>query len=159
MKILVCGYGNPFRTDDGAGHVLAPLLADRLEAFGEEVALRLEHQLLPEMAEDFSAFDLLIFADARVPGTAPEEGFLLEEILPDPLLEGLNIHSVGPEWVLALAAQIGGSVPPSLLVSVEGKSFDFGEEPTSICKARIEKAVLAFEEWFRKRRPLSSSFK
>ncbi len=103
------------------------------------------------MAEEFAAFDLLLFADARVPGTAHGEGFLLEEIDPDPVLEGLNIHSVGPEWVLALAAQIGGKVPPALLLSVEGESFDFGEFPTPACKLRIGKTVAAFEKWFHKR--------
>ena len=151
MRIFVCGYGNPFRTDDGAGHHLAPLLAAFLESFGQDVELRLEHQLLPEMAEEFAAFDLLVFADARVPGTAPGEGFLLEEIDPDPVLEGLNIHSVGPEWVLALAAQIEEKTPPALLLSVEGESFDFGEFPTPGCELRIGKAAVAFEKWFRKR--------
>jgi hydrogenase maturation protease len=152
VKIFVCGYGNPFRTDDGAGHALAPLLAGLLEEYGEDVELRLEHQLLPEMAEDFPAFDLLIFADARVPGTAGSgEGYLLEEVAPDPVPEGLNIHSVGPEWILALASRICGSVPPAVLVSVEGESFDFGDEPTPECSSRIEKAALAFEEWFLRR--------
>ncbi len=151
MRIFVCGYGNPFRTDDGAGHHLAPLLAAFLEGRGEEVELRLEHQLLPEMAEEFEAFDLLVFADARVPGTAPEKGYTIEEIDPDPALEGLNIHSVGPEWILALASQIASRVPPALLVSVEGESFDFAETPTPGCAARIEAAAGAFEEWYGKR--------
>ena len=155
MKIFVCGYGNPFRTDDGAGHHLAPLLAAFLESCGEDVELWLEHQLLPEMAEEFAAFDLLVFADARVPGTAPGEGFLLEEIDPDPVLEGLNIHSVGPEWVLALSVQIGGKVPPALLLSVEGESFDFGETPTPGCELRIGKAAGAFEKWFNEKYPRS----
>ena len=151
MRVFVCGYGNPFRTDDGAGHHLAPLLATFLESCGEDVELRLEHQLLPEMAEEFAAFDLLVFADARIPGIAPGEGFLLEEIDPDPVLEGLNIHSVGPEWLLALAAQIGEKIPPALLLSVEGESFDFGEFPTPGCELRIDKAAVAFEKWFHKR--------
>ena len=155
MRVFVCGYGNPFRTDDGAGHHLAPLLAGFLESCGQDVELRLEHQLLPEMAEEFAAFDLLLFADARVPGTAHGEGFLLEEIDPDPVLEGLNIHSVGPEWVLALAAQIGGKVPPALLLSVEGGSFDFGEFPTPACALRIREAAEAFKRWFRKKYPRS----
>jgi hydrogenase maturation protease len=155
VKIFVCGYGNPFRTDDGAGHHLAPLLSAFLESYGENVELRLEHQLLPEMAEEFAAFDLLVFADARVAGTAPGEDIVLEEIDPDPVLEGLNIHSVGPEWVLALAAQIGGKVPPALLLSVEGESFDFGETPTSGCELRIGKAASAFENWFLQKYPRS----
>ena len=104
MKVLVCGYGNPFRTDDGVGHLLAPAVAELFASRGGEADVRLEHQLLPEMAEEFGGYDLLVFADARVPGTGSGNGYDIREISPDPALEGLNIHSVGPEWILALAA-------------------------------------------------------
>jgi hydrogenase maturation protease len=146
VKVLICGYGNPFRTDDGVGHVLAPGAAEIARSLGWEAEVRLEHQLLPEMAEEFGGFDLLIFADARVPGTGGEEGFDIREIGPDPSIEGLNIHSVGPEWVLALAAKIRGKVPPSVLVSVEGESFDFGEGLTKACEERMDLAMAALKE-------------
>lgn len=149
MKVLVCGYGNPFRTDDGVGHLLAPAVAELIASRGGETEVRLEHQLLPEMAEEFGEYDLLVFADARVPGTGSGKGYDIREISPDPALEGLNIHSVGPEWILALAARIWGKVPPSLLVSVEGESFDFGEGLTEACRRRMDGALAAFEEWLR----------
>lgn len=149
MKVLVCGYGNPFRTDDGVGHLLAPAVAELIASRGGEADVRLEHQLLPEMAEEFGGYDLLVFADARVPGTGSGNGYDIREISPDPALEGLNIHSVGPEWILALAARIWGKVPPSLLVSVEGESFDFGEGLTEACRRRMDGALAAFEEWLR----------
>ena len=151
MKALVCGYGNPFRTGDGVGHVLAPAVAEMISSLGGEAEVRLEHQLLPEMAEEFGEYDLLVFADARVPGTGSGDGYDIREISPDPALEGLNIHSVGPEWVLALAAAIGGCVPPAVLISVEGASFDFGEDLTAACRKRMENALAAFEEWVRDR--------
>lgn len=146
MKVLVFGYGNPFRTDDGVGHVLAQGAAEAARSLGWEAEVRLEHQLLPEMAEEFGGFDLLIFADARVPGTGGVEGFDIREISPDPSIEGLNIHSVSPEWVLALAAKIWGKVPPAVLVSVEGESFDFGEGLTEVCKKRVSLALAALKE-------------
>ena len=151
MKVLVCGYGNPFRTDDGVGHLLAPAVAELIASRGGEAEVRLEHQLLPEMAEEFGKYDLLAFTDARVPGTGSGKGYDIREISPDPALEGLNIHSVGPEWILALAARIWGKVPPSLLVSVEGESFDFGEGLTEACRRRMDGALAAFEEWLRDR--------
>ena len=146
MRILVCGYGNPYRTDDGVGHVLAPAVARVAASLGWEAEVRLEHQLLPEMAEEFSGFDLLVFADARVPGTGGEEGFDIREINPDPSIEGLNIHSVGPEWILALASMIWGSIPKALLVSVEGESFDFGEILTEACRERMALALAALKD-------------
>ncbi|NCB17613.1 MAG: hydrogenase maturation protease [Synergistales bacterium] len=149
MKALVCGYGNPFRTDDGVGHLLAPAVAEMISSLGGEAEVRLEHQLLPEMAEEFGEYDLLVFADARVPGTGSGDGYDIREISPDPALEGLNIHSVGPEWVLALAAAIGGSVPPAVLVSVEGDSFDFGEGLTAACSERMKNALSSFKDRLR----------
>lgn len=149
MKALVCGYGNPFRTDDGVGHLLAPAVAEMISSLGGEAEVRLEHQLLPEMAEEFGEYDLLVFADARVPGTGSGDGYDIREISPDPALEGLNIHSVGPEWVLALAAAIGGSVPPAVLVSVEGDSFDFGEGLTVACSERMKNALSSFKDRLR----------
>lgn len=153
MRVLVCGYGNPFRTDDGVGHILAPAMAEMIASLGGEADVRLEHQLLPEMAEEFGQYDLLVFADARVPGTGSGNGYDIREISPDPALEGLNIHSVGPEWVLALAARIWGKVPPSLLVSVEGESFDFGERLTPACETRMKQALSDFKERMRVRNP------
>ena len=149
MKALVCGCGNPFRTDDGVGHLLAPAVAELIASRGGEAEVRLEHQLLPEMAEEFGEYDLLVFADARVPGTGSGDGYDIREISPDPALEGLNIHSVGPEWVLALAAAIGGSVPPAVLVSVEGDSFDFGEGLTAACSERMKNALSSFKDRLR----------
>ena len=151
MKALVCGYGNPFRTDDGVGHLLAPAVAELIASRGGEAEVRLEHQLLPEMAEEFGGYDLLVFTDARVPGSGSGNGYGIREISPAPALEGLNIHSVGPEWILALAARIWGKVPPSLLVSVEGESFDFGEGLTAACNERMDSALAAFDEWLRDR--------
>ena len=151
MKVLVCGYGNPFRTDDGVGHLLAPAVAELIASRGGEAEVRLEHQLLPEMAEEFGKYDLLAFTDARVPGTGSGKGYDIREISPDPALEGLNIHSVGPEWILALAARLWGKVPPSVLVSVEGESFDFGEGLTAACNERMDNALAAFDEWLRDR--------
>ena len=151
MRAFVCGYGNPFRSDDGVGHVLAPAMAEVLEAMGWEAEVRLEHQLLPEMAEEFKDYDLLVFADARVPGSGSGEGFDIREIAPNPELEGLNIHAVGPEWVLALAGTIAGTVPKALLVSVDGESFDFSDELTRECEGRMKEALAAFKDWMKHR--------
>ncbi len=150
MKILVCGYGNPYRMDDGVGHHLAPLLAEWLDGKGQEAKLPLEHQLLPEMADELARYDLAVFVDARVP-SEEEKKVLVSEIVPDSGLDGLNIHSVGPEWILSLAESLGTSPPPAVLVSVEGESFDFGLECTPRCEERMRQAEQTFHRWFEER--------
>ena len=150
MNILVCGYGNPYRTDDGVGYHLAPLLAQWLESIGQDVGLHLEHQILPELAEDLQGYDLAVFVDARVPsGTG--EGFHVSDVHPHRELDGLNMHSVGPEWILYLMDTLGVSAPPSVLVSVDGESFDFGDELTPCCRGRMERAADSFRRWFPER--------
>lgn len=79
------------------------------------------------------------------------EEYRIEEIAPDPHLEGLNIHSIGPGWLLSLAQSLGRGVPPSVLISVEGESFDFGDEITPECRERMESAKVAFLKWFREK--------
>jgi hydrogenase maturation protease len=150
VKILVCGYGNPYRTDDGVGHHLAPLLAQWLGSIGQDAGLYLDHQLLPELAEDLRGYDLAVFVDARVPSGA-EEGFHVSDVHPERELEGLNMHSVGPEWILHLVDALGAPVPPSVLVSVDGESFDFGDELTPCCRTRMDRAADSFRRWFSER--------
>lgn len=148
VKALVCGYGNPSRQDDGAGHVLAPRIAAWLEENGADVQVELAHQLLPELSEDLSLVDLAVFADASVsPGDAGEtenSGFAIRELAPDPVLEGANLHSMGPEWLLDLMDTMGMRRPRALLVTVAGASFDFSDALTPLCASRVEMAFDAF---------------
>ena len=61
-RVLIVAYGNPLRSDDGVGWVVAEELRRRLASPEVEV-LRLQ-QLLPEVAESLSRADAVIFVDA-----------------------------------------------------------------------------------------------
>lgn len=144
MKVLVAGYGNPFREDDRLGHELAPMICDYLVSRGVEAETWIDQQLLPEIVEDLRDKDLAIFIDASAEGLP--EGFLLELMNPDPNIEGLNIHSMGPGWILNLMESLKIAYPETLLISVSGHSFDFKEEMTSVCRERMQRAYKAFTE-------------
>src|SRR5512136_1175751 len=62
VRILVVGYGNPLRGDDGAGWQAA----ERLEALlpPAQVNVLIRHQLTPELAEPSSRAELVILIDA-----------------------------------------------------------------------------------------------
>jgi hydrogenase maturation protease len=144
MRVWLAGFGNEYREDDGAGI----LLANRIHAFlaedaDLEVSLCLEHQLLPELAEELDV-DLAIFCDADA--VFHEEGFSLREVFPNPRMEGFNMHSMGPEWLLDLAAKTGRAPLRSLLVTVSGERFDFSGTPTPLCLERVQRAEAAFKE-------------
>jgi hydrogenase maturation protease len=67
-RVLIVGYGNPLRGDDGLGwHA-----AEALRAALPEAEILAVHQLTPELAEDASRAELVIFLDAAETG-APGE--------------------------------------------------------------------------------------
>jgi hydrogenase maturation protease len=141
------GYGNPFRQDDGIGHHLAPLLVEDLERAGKGARLWLGHQLLPEAALEIGPEDVLVFVDASL--EEYDDGFMLERVQPDAASnQGLNIHSFGPSWFLALLEDLGTDYGDAWVLSVAGVSFDFGEELSPECERRSELARKAFRERF-----------
>lgn len=143
----IFGYGNPFRQDDGAGHLLAPLLAEDLEKTGKGSCLWLGHQLLPEAASDIGPDDVLVFVDASM--EKHPEGFALKPVHPDKTSNpGLNIHSFGPPWFLALLGDLGMGYREAWMLSVTGEAFDFGDGLTDACSGRSEKAREAFRDKF-----------
>lgn len=128
--------------DDGVAFTLAPRIAGYLEGRGHGVTLSLEHQLLPEAAADLEEADFAIFVDASMETTP--DGFGVRTVEAREILEGLNLHTVGPEWILAMGLRIHGRVPEAWLVTVEGERFDFGDELTPACSERANRALEAF---------------
>ncbi|MFP4333539.1 MAG: hydrogenase maturation protease, partial [Campylobacterales bacterium] len=61
MKTLVIGIGNTIRCDDGIGFKLAQMV-EKETIEGVEVICT--HQLLPELSEDISKYEVVIFVDA-----------------------------------------------------------------------------------------------
>ncbi|MDR3231834.1 MAG: hydrogenase maturation protease [Synergistaceae bacterium] len=147
-RVWVAGFGNEYREDDAAGVILAARLYEFLSGEPDvEATLCLEHQLLPELVDDLAGADVALFCDANT--VLHEEGFSIREILPNSELEGFNMHSMGPEWLLALAGKVGMPPKKALLVTVSGDRFDFSETPTAACAKRIGRAREAFEKYWR----------
>jgi hydrogenase maturation protease len=149
MKITIFGYGNDSRMDDGVAFSLAPRIAEYLEGRGHQVALSLEHQLLPEAAAELEGAEFAVFVDASMENTP--EGFQVRSVQAREILEGLNLHTVGPDWILAMGLRINGRVPEAWLVTVEGEQFDFGDELTAACAERADRALHAFRALWEQR--------
>jgi len=147
LKIWIAGFGNIDRQDDGVGITLAAHIAEWLKGKGEnDIQLSLEHQLLPELAEELRDVDLAIFVDADM--QQHENGWNIAEVTPSSQVDGFNIHSMGPAWLLQLAEQLGTAPKRALTLSVSGSSFDFSDCITSECEMRMNMAEKAFHEWF-----------
>jgi hydrogenase maturation protease len=120
--VLVIGYGNLLRGDDGIGQILANGLDERIRH--PSVKFVACHQLTPELAEPISRAATVIFIDAY---EGEEAGFLTSyEVMPT-RDDGAFTHQATPATLLAAARSLYGKNPRSMMVCVEGESFEFGD--------------------------------
>ena len=120
-RILVIGYGNTLRRDDGAG----PEVARRVAELGLPSIDVLEaHQLLPEHAELLSRVERAIFVDASL-ADIPDQ-ICLEPVAPDPTAE-LGTHAADPGGMLALARVLFGHAPQAWIILLPAVDLDIGE--------------------------------
>ena len=122
-KVLVVGYGNPGRQDDGLGPALAAGI-DRLGWPG--VTVIDNYQLNIEDAVDVAAHDLVWFVDAAKTGPAP---YAVHAVAPAAGI-AFTSHILRPEAVLAIAQQYCGGAPPAFVLAIRGYAFDFVEALT-----------------------------
>ncbi len=154
-KVLLVGFGNLYRRDDGvARHVLNVLLQrwgrppldpmdDGFDDLGHTVDVVCLHQLVPELAETLKDYSRVVFVDAHVPAeTTPplyEAPVAVEHRTP------FVYHQTHPSTLLALTQSLYGSAPAATLISVQGHDFDFGEglsaETAALAQAAVERIV------------------
>jgi hydrogenase maturation protease len=120
-KVLIIGYGNPLRGDDGIGWHVAQRLSLRMP----DVEVLTAHQLLPEHAEPVSRSDLAVFIDASV-DDAPG-AWRCRELKPSELTGVVDSHALGVEETLAVAQRLYGRCPKALLYTIGGVDFSLGE--------------------------------
>jgi len=134
-RMLVVGFGNMYRRDDGVGYAVVNALHeslygtpfdaddDGLDRLGRDVDLVVLHQLVPDLADIVADYDLVVFVDAHV------------EHLPEPIREenirplyrpGIVTHQLHPASLLALARDLYQREPRCVLLSIRGHDFDFG---------------------------------
>jgi hydrogenase maturation protease len=119
--VLVIGYGNPLRGDDGFGWHVARRL---IEAGLEHLEIITCHQLTPELAEVIAQAEAVIFVDASL-DTPPGEMIVCE--LEPSAPSRTFTHHLGPTHVLELAHALYGRAPEAKLISVGAVNLGYGE--------------------------------
>jgi hydrogenase maturation protease len=117
--VLVVGYGNSLRGDDGVGWHAAGRLAADPRLAGARVLAR--HQLTPELAVDVAQASLVVLVDA-VAGAEPRE-ILVRRVQPRPPGPATWSHHLDPETLAGLAEALYGEAPPVVLVGVGAGSL------------------------------------
>jgi hydrogenase maturation protease len=132
-RVLILGYGNLDRKDDGVAWHILDYLSQRLgrpspspdEGFqrsGLSPELLFVLQLTPELAETISEFDRVCFVDAHT-GSVPEELNVVE--IQSHFQASPFTHHMTPASCMALSEALYQKDPQAILVSVRGYEFGF----------------------------------
>ena len=132
--LLVIGYGNTLRGDDGVGPRVAEAVAD-LNLPG--VCALACPMLTPELADPISQARVAIFVDAAV--DAPDE-VQLRKLEPNDSAQ-LMAHAADPRTMLALARDAFGHVPEAWWLTIPVFNLDFSEVLSPRAQRGFEEAV------------------
>lgn len=121
-KILIYGYGNPGRQDDGLGN----FFVEQTERWAKQESLTnlsfdSNYQLNIEDAANISVHDIVIFVDASLEEI---DNFVLTEITPSSKVE-FSMHSVSAAFVVKLCNDIYYKSPKSYLLHIKGYEWEF----------------------------------
>jgi len=134
VDLLVIGYGNTLRGDDGVGVRVAEAV-DQLALPG--VSILICQQLSPEHAEPISRAGCVVFVDAAV--DAPEE-VQLRELAPGDTTQ-LMAHAADPRTMLALARDVFGRAPRAWWLTIPAVEMGFGETLSPCAQGGLLEAV------------------
>ena len=154
-RILLLGYGNPDRQDDGVAWHILRALAVKLglpapSSYEDEFPIndRLDFaftlQLTPEMSEDISAYERVCFVDAHT-GHIPQPVRIIE--VQSEFQRSPFTHHLTPQSLLAMCATIYSRQPKAALLSIRGYRFLFNRELSPETAALVEPAVELILGW------------
>ena len=134
-RILLIGYGNPGRLDDGLG----PTLVAAVEQMGlDHVTVESCYQLAVEHAEQASRHDVVIFVDADTSGLEP---FHFQRLGPK-IDAHFSTHSMAPETILGLACNVFDATIDGYILGIRGYDFaGFGENLSPRARWNLAAAV------------------
>ena len=137
--LLVIGYGNSLRCDDGVG----PKVAEAVEALHlPEVRTLVCQQLSPEHAEPISKVRTVIFVDAAM--DAPGE-VQLRKLEPGETTQ-LMAHAADPRTMLALARDVFGRAPEAWWLTIPAVKLAFGTDFSPAAQRGFEVALEKIRE-------------
>ena len=140
IPVLLLGWGNPGREDDGLGPAC-------IEAFARrdlpQVHCEQDYQLQIEHAADVARAELVIFVDAARYGPAP---FFVERVTPREQV-AFTTHALDAESVLAVAADVFGARVPAWRIGIRGTRFDgLRERLSAEARDNLAHAIAFLEE-------------
>ena len=132
--LLVIGYGNTLRGDDGVG----PRVAEAIHQLAlPGVRALVCPMLTPELADPISRARTVIFVDAAV--DAPQK-VQLRRLTPNDTSQ-LMAHAADPRTLLALSRDVFGHVPQAWWLTIPAVKMEFSEELSPLAQGGLIEAV------------------
>ena len=146
-KILIYGFGNPGRFDDGLG----PVFVERIEEWArlnqiDCVDFEINYQLNIEDAELISAYNEVLFVDASVEDV---DAFKLETITANNNIIEFSMHAVSPAYILNLCQKIFGKNPLVRVMHIKGHEWKFEEGLSPRALNNLQLALLYSIDWLK----------
>lgn len=124
MEILIYGYGNPGRQDDGLGNAFVNRIREWVAIEGlHDFSFDSNYQLNIEDADAIADKDLVIFADASEEDI---EDFCISKV---DGTSGVSFttHAASPGYIVKLCEELFNKKPLVLLLHIKGYEWDFKE--------------------------------
>lgn len=137
-RILIYGFGNPGRKDDGLGIAFA----DRMEKWVQKKGIQnidfdTNYQLNIEDAYSISKYDLVLFADASL---EPLNHYKITFVEPSPNVN-FSMHSVSPSYIAYLCRELYDRKPLIFLLHIKGYEWNMEEGLTQMASKSLKKAI------------------
>ncbi|MFC2117976.1 hydrogenase maturation protease [Bacteroidota bacterium] len=138
-KILVLGYGNTSRQDDGVANGLINRLNKIIEKEKiKGVELLSNAQLYMEDALVISEKDIVIFVDASIEEI---DDILFTKVEADSPGSGFTFHNVSPGFILNLCHKLYNKYPEVYLLHIKGYEWEIKECLSKNAEANLKKAL------------------
>ena len=142
MKILVYGYGNPGREDDGLGIRFAEIV----ETWAEEnttlaADVDMNYQLNIEDALTISAYDVVFFVDASMESI---DKYLITRVAPSDKVN-FSMHSVSASYITYLSREIYDKQPIAFMIHIKGYQWELKEGLTEKATQNMQAALAYFK--------------
>ncbi len=141
-EIVIVGFGNSLRTDDGLGWHAAQRLAADPRFAGITVLQR--HQLVPELSFEISGAALVVFIDATT--SLPPGQVGVEQVQPLGRTSDTWSHHVSPSTLVSLSHQLYGRAAEVSVVSCGVQSVEFGDRLSPAVEAAMPNVIAAVAE-------------
>ncbi len=137
-RVLIYGYGNPGRQDDGLGTEMAKKVEEWIIEHGLKcMQTESNYQLNIEDAEKMSEWEIVVFVDATQEDI---HEYKFDTVEPDEAQVEFTMHAVSPAYVLHLCDKLFGKKPETYVLGIKGYEWELKEGLSDNAKLNLEQA-------------------